>query len=305
MKYMILRFLALLALLAGVPALAQPYFSITSSLSCMASLDPVVIDYRRAIEANGGSINTATLAAVNQFVRGCRADGTWDSLLEIGLFAGVDNLAAALVKIKTPSGVQRVITNVNYVAGDYTATGASAGLAGNGTTKYGRTGFAQNQLTAANRSLGFYSTVRATAGGISGGVFSTQIGSDSTGGTNGFGHLTGGGVTIQEFFGASTATPVSLTGISPSHFIGQSNGASTSIAIFRNGGSKTTRAVTAATPSANELYIHALNRDGSPTLYGNERITFYHIGTQLSDVQVATFSARVNTLMTAFGANKY
>jgi hypothetical protein len=269
------------------------------------SLDPDVAAWRDAIAANGGTVSAGTIASVEVFVKGLKADSLWDSLLEIGVFAGVDNLAAALVKLKMPSGISRTLTNVNMVSGDYTASGSSAGLQGNGTTKYLNTLFPQNTVATNNRHLGAYSTFRSTAGGTGlPGDFSTVIGGDSTGVTKGFVIMSQSPRTTLRYYCGATDQGPTRTTAGTGHHIGNQQSGTTGL-FFKNGGSKLSTAVTDYAPTANALGIFTLLRNGSPLLYSNERITFYHIGTGLSDAQVATLSTRVNTLMTAFGCNTY
>lgn len=95
-------------------------------------LDAATLTYASAIARNGGSIGSADLAAVDAFVKGLKLDGLWDLFDLIWPCAG-DNLAAALVCLKTQTGVSAVLTNTGpFVEADYVPT---AGLTGNGSSK--------------------------------------------------------------------------------------------------------------------------------------------------------------------------
>src|SRR5688500_6622197 len=61
-----------------------------------------------------------------------------------------------MVKLVYPGGVPGVITNVNFVAGDYNETGANGGLLADGTTKYLNTGFNAQTYLPDNAHLSFY-----------------------------------------------------------------------------------------------------------------------------------------------------
>ena len=97
--------------------------------------NPETTDYRERVIANGGSISDASIDAVEKFVQDCKNALIWDKFLEVAPFAGA-NLNAALVKLAHPVGVPGVITNVNFVAGDYSESGANGGLLGDGATKF-------------------------------------------------------------------------------------------------------------------------------------------------------------------------
>src|SRR5436190_11463081 len=111
------------------------------------------LQYLDRILLNGGSISEASLVAVDQFVVDCKAANIWTKLIEVGPFAGV-NLNAALVKLAYQVGGSGVLTNSNFVAGDYIETGSSAGLLGDGT-KFLNTGVLADSLNA-NAHMSFY-----------------------------------------------------------------------------------------------------------------------------------------------------
>ena len=84
--------------------------------------------YFAAIVAAGSSISAANKAAVDAFVKGCKADGIWTAIKASCLLAGPDDLTGALVPL-----VGTAPTNFNFVSGDYNRT---TGLVGDGSTKY-------------------------------------------------------------------------------------------------------------------------------------------------------------------------
>src|SRR5205085_7979669 len=82
------------------------------------------VSYYNRVIANGGSISDESLNAVEKFVQDCKNSLIWEKLIEVGPFAGA-NLNAAMVKLVYPGGGSGVLTNVNFVAGDYNESGAS------------------------------------------------------------------------------------------------------------------------------------------------------------------------------------
>ena len=93
------------------------------------------ISYRDRIIANGGTISSADLAAVDTFIKAAYTNGLRDisgsnhKILDCSPLAG-DNLAAAQVKLWYPSGTSDKLTLVNFVVGDYSrTTGLDPGVA--------------------------------------------------------------------------------------------------------------------------------------------------------------------------------
>lgn len=262
------------------------------------SLDPEVVAWRSAIAANGGSVSGGAVAAVNAFVRGCKADGVWDALLDVGLFAGVDNLNAALVKLKTPSGVQRVLTNNNFVSADHTATGASAGLVGNGSSKFLNTGFiGLGTLSTTSASVGFYTT-------------SPHVGLSVTGAGEHSGsrfNVTNAPTGIESHLFNTTigGGALSLSGAPTARHIIASRVASNSHIIYSNGSQVASNAGSGGSISGLAFFLYAFNNNGTPGSFSPQRDTFYHIGRGLSAANAAALASRVNDLMRAFGANVY
>jgi lysophospholipase L1-like esterase len=76
-------------------------------------------------------LDTATLRAVDRFVRTGKKDGWWDLLLEVYPFAG-PTLASSLVKLKTRAGGATSLVNTNFLAANYSqASGIGTGASQN------------------------------------------------------------------------------------------------------------------------------------------------------------------------------
>lgn len=102
--------------------------------------DAIALDFEARVIAAGGTLTASTLAAVDNLVKSYKKENIWNKKIDIGLFVG-SNLAAALVKLKFPSGVQSTLTPTDFVEGDYSQ---ASGLAGDGLTKALNTGVIPN-----------------------------------------------------------------------------------------------------------------------------------------------------------------
>jgi hypothetical protein len=115
-------------------------------------LHPDTIAYQNNITANGGSISTQDLSAIDNFVKGVYLNGLRNSLIDFSPLAG-NNLNAALTKLWFPSGVQATLTNFNFIESDYSR---SSGLTGNGLSKHLDTGFIPSTLITDSVSVALY-----------------------------------------------------------------------------------------------------------------------------------------------------
>lgn len=108
--------------------------------------------YVRAIERAGSSIDSATLAALDRFVRTGRAAGWWDKLIEVAPFCGT-TLAGALVKLKH-AGTES-LANTNFAEADFSQDEGFGKLTGN-TNAYLDTGFVPslNGITSSDICFG-------------------------------------------------------------------------------------------------------------------------------------------------------
>lgn len=98
-------------------------------------LQAETVSWRDRVVTNGGTVSSATLLAVDAFVRGCKSDSIWTKLSRVNLFCG-DQLAACLVPLVVGSG-NATETGSGFVSGDYAE---STGLTTN-AVKYLDTGF--------------------------------------------------------------------------------------------------------------------------------------------------------------------
>lgn len=244
-------------------------------------------EYVNAILDNGGSISLGAVQKIDHFVKGLKSDGLWDLILDMGIFVGVDNLNAALVKLKTSPGVPRVLVNNNIVEGDYKSSGSLAGIT-DGSGKFLNTRFSKTPSSGASLSM-YLQTNDSTVNGRLMGVINNPANSN-------FRFLCGGSSSVA-FVGGDTATGATSSGVG--FYIGTTF--ANSQQIYKNG---IVEDVTSFNylPIAAEVHILGVNG-----LVGETTNTqsFYSIGRLMSAPQASQFSNRVNSLMAQFGANVY
>jgi hypothetical protein len=262
-------------------------------------LDADTAGWRDAIIANGGSIDSASLTAFDAFVRGCKTDGIWDLILDCAFFVGLPDLNSILVKLKTPTGVARVLTNSNFVGGDYTATGASAGL-GNAenVNKYLNSNFSPSaNLAQANCGLFAYvSGLEAT------GSARLIIGCRQHSDTFSLGWLAAG--TLEQY---RSGGAIAVTGAAGAleGFLGGTTRAGNVMQYYQNGMAQGVTAVSSGSLPPTVLYILASNTSGVASLFCRRKVRAHFFTRGVTAAQALSLSNRVNAVMTAFGANKY
>jgi hypothetical protein len=251
-------------------------------------VDPDAADYFARIVSAGSSISVDNKAAVNAFVRGCKADtfsidingnivaGTdyrnWDMIKAACFLAGPDNLTGSLVPL-----VGAAPTNNGFVSGDYSRT---TGLIGNGTTKYLNSNRNNNADPQNSNHNSLYVTASGTAGftGLGGGGIST--------GANTLG--TGGGVRSR-----SSSLDTSIT--SPTGFFAISRSSASGFTV-RAGGTNYPKTRSSETPANDNIAIFASIQIGSALSFSNGRYAFYSIGEHLD---LALLDARLATYMSS------
>ena len=121
------------------------------------TLHPEVIGWFSRVRANGGNASAATLEALSEFCRSVDSLGLRRVFYRLNLFCG-SNLSACLVPLyrgptsQGPHFGHAVDANYNFVASDYTETGASGGLTSS-NTKYLITGLAPSDFVPATSGI--------------------------------------------------------------------------------------------------------------------------------------------------------
>jgi len=234
--------------------------------------------YLRAVEAaDGQALELGVQQAVNQFVLGCKADGTWTAIKASCILAGARTLAGALVPL-----VGTAPTNNNFVSGDYNR---KTGLVGDGTTKYlnsnattGAGYWSQN----ANHVAVFVSSAATTTTGLYAGSSSyVDLGKNGT---------------SMQFTNYTVTSDASTNQGSATGFVGMSRSSSST---FSGRVASITATFTRTSASNTQQAMFLFGRNFTPQYLANARLSFYSIGENLD---LALLDTRVTALMSALTA---
>ena len=267
--------------------------------------------WRNAVIANGGTVSPATLKAVSDFCRSIDAtSGLRATLLRLNLFCGT-GLAACLVPLyrgASRTGTQwgnSTDTNSNFVSGDYTETGTSGGLVGNGSTKRLATGF--DPVTAGmvntDSHMSWYSRAVITANNCPVGAF----GGGPPGAT--WQALAFGGFS-QLFYRSGGSTNSGIEGAAWSganrsgHIITMRNGSDAK--AYRQGTDlnltvTVSNTNTWASVSPGAPFVFARNNVGTADQFLAATLQGYSLGLSMSASQASAFSTAMQTFQTALG----
>jgi hypothetical protein len=246
--------------------------------------DPDALTYLAAVAAaDGAPVETAVAVAVDDFFKGCKADGTFSALKAACLLCGARTLAGALVPL-----VGTAPTNNNFVDADYNR---ETGLVGNGSTKYLDSGRAPNEDPQDDAHISVYITGQNTLSAVRyAGVTDTSpvstslmLYDDNT--------FTAGYVNSSNVTDVANRTAINFFGATRSDSANQT---------ARVDGVSATASVASVAPSELNSYVFCRNLNGTANLFTDARLAFYSIGESISDL--ALLDARVTALVTSIGA---
>lgn len=271
--------------------------------------------WRNAVIANGGSVSGGTLKAVSDFCRRIDAAGLRDRFYRLNLLAGT-GLSSALVPLyrgQSRTGTQfgsSTDTNVGpFVSGDYTETGASGGLLGNGTSKYLNTGLAASTMPLGNAHLSAYVVSAPGSGSFPAAIGAFQAFSGQTTRELGLYHFQSNSGTASYY-----ADENSVTGFVPAavnNTTGLIMGSSLTTSdrrFYRNGtqsGSTNTGTLSATQQPANSIFVFARNTTTTdvPGSYSAGRLGAYSIGLGMTASQASDFYSALQAFQTSLGRN--
>jgi hypothetical protein len=268
--------------------------------------------WRNAVIANGGTVSGSTLTAVSNFCRSIDAAGIRDRFYRLNLFCGT-GLSAALVPLyrgqRSTATQHGNTTDTNtgpFVSGDYTETGTTGGLTGNGTTKYLATGL--NPFSAGLAETNFHTAGYFRDSINTSGVFIGCVNSVAQRGvifhpafqTLGmyvrFGGLNNSGIEN----GTLSARNGLLLGVRRPGGVGFRNGANI------NATSVTTGSIAwSSAADSPALFVFARNdAQASPSQQPfNGRCQGYSIGLGMTDQQASDYHNAMQTFQTALSRN--
>lgn len=253
--------------------------------------DPDAKAYLDAVEtADAQALEAAVRKAVDDFVKGLKADGIWSAIKASCILAGARTLSGALTPL-----VGTAPTNVggNFVSGDYSREN---GLAGNGTLGSGGTKYLNsNRANDADPQNDNHNAVYIHAIETNDGLYMGAGGAGS--GANNL-------VRTSSSFPHGTRNRCSTrtdSGDNPplAGLFGHSRSASGSYTV-RTDQSNYTVSVTSQAATSDNVFVFARNNgSGTAEFYTNARLQFYSIGESLD---LADLETRLSTLMTDLAA---
>jgi hypothetical protein len=273
------------ALADGVSYSDSNYDSDTATTAAAgSSYDADAQAYFSAVEATGATISSADKTAWDNFVTGAKSAGYWSDMLVLAPNLG-GTAAAHGINAKTPGTLNPTWNLCSHNA---------SGVGFNGTSSYGSTGVVPATVfTGGHFHLSYYTKDYSTAGAM---ISCSQSGGQSM-------RLErGGAVYFADFYGdgAGRIIATSVAGTAGGFFLGD-RAPDNSGAVYYNGTSQATDAAGGGTAPTIELNVGRINDGASGSNYHTSQCGFLSIGYGLGATKAATFSADVQTLMTALG----
>lgn len=282
--------------------------------------DPDALDYFSRAEALGGSFDQTAInasyteayckGAISDCIAGLKTDAVWSKITELYLM-GFVSFAGLMAKVKHAGTA--TLTNTNFASGDYLAAGSGAGLKGNAANKRLSTGLVvSDHLSAGDGSLGIYAEDMETA--VTKGFIGVADAPTATAPHALLLQDTGSrrGVIAGHYSNPNT---IFITAASPvaSAFEIISRTSTTDSRFYRNGTQSGSTNTNTSTDVADGMIGLFSLRYGTGTSEGSYSFGNYSamrakvgfVGAGITDTEAANISSRINTLMTAIGANVY
>ena len=249
----------------------------------------------------GGSANSSTITAMNNFCNSIDSAGLRSKFYRLNLFCGSD-LTSCLIPLYTsnswlsPNNGFVTDTNYNFVSNDYTETGASGGLLGNGSTKYLDTGISTYTAGLVGHISCYHRDALVT--GTMMGVYDSNSYSVRFYSNMGI-NLIGG------YIGTTTTTPWSSN--IGGHYILNRTSASymelrTNDTLTR--GDSTVNFTSSLIPYTFTIVVFAQRSWYDVNNYISTSLQGYSIGQSLSSGEATSFYNAMQTFQTALGRNK-
>jgi len=275
--------------------------------------DADAIKYFNAVIANGSTLTANTESAITKFVLSLKSNGTWNLIYDMALFVGATNLFgnSGIPKLKTVTSYTNLV-NYNFnPSTDYVASGSTAGIKGNGTSKYLDTRFNPLTYTQVNNfSLFSYVQGYETIGTSRAIIGAQQFVDSSTTNTTilgwvNNGDLDGGGIGAINVPVQYSPDAVNNAGIQRQGALQITTNGSSTVNYYKDGTLINNPSTTTGSQPNLNFYVGAANTVSGASYYSTRYIRGYAISQGMSAAQAASFAASWDTLMTTFGAYTY
>ncbi len=255
-----------------------------------STFDEDTVAWAAAVISNGGGVSAGREALVDDLIVGLKADGVWTKLDRLWLFAAED----------APSALTDLVATATATAVNTPTFTVDQGYAGDGATSYLDTNFVPSTAggNAALNSI-HVSVYGQTFGST--GFFSGYIEGDDPGSFVGIVRFTVNGK-VDYFLNEGSGGTETL---SPAGMLIASRTGANAAALYSNGSSVDTNASASNALLSKSIFVLARNGNGTPTGFVSDEMSAASIGGGLTPTDATNLSSRVNTYMTAIGANVY
>ncbi len=252
------------------------------------------VNYTAALDSDASAFITAASVtdpsrqtAYNNFVTGLKTDGLWSKFAAIWTFEG----ATGTTQSKDLKGAY----NITWSG---TPTHDASGVTGNGTSAYGNTGLAPSAFGGLSDQFIYIKngTTDPTDNGVFIGAFTTGVGrsiidSYKPGATE---YLR---FRANENNTGSVFTPP-ISGFTGHTYVNITNGTTT---LAGHNSWTNSFASVPTGRSTHNLFLLALNGNGTPSNYSNANLKIAAVGSTLTTDEIAAFKSRVDTFLAAIG----
>jgi hypothetical protein len=276
-----------------------------------STIHPEAANWANRVRTNGGSVSGTTLSAVSKFCASISAAGIRDRFFRLNLFCGT-GLSACLVPLyRGPSlggtqyGGTTDTNNGPFVSGDFSETGASGGLTGNGTSKYLDTGLTYDAMGVPStnhigvfKGAGTWNTSIEIIGARDADDYYYIQGRAQVAGDHKVHAFSGPGASGGSFINNATVS-------SATNFLVASRNSSASFVLYQNAASvaSTSSAVTIA-GSNRPFLVFMRDISTGPSFAGwTYRLLGYSFGLGMSAAQVSAYNSAMQALQTSLGRN--
>ena len=258
-------------------------FNLGIIASSRAGYDPDAQAFFNRVTAAGGTLTTTEKDAVNALTLSLKSAGLWTSIKAIYPMVGA-SAAACAQNLKSSS-----FTGTFFGGWVFSSTGITP----NGVNTAFSTGLNANaELSQNSNHLSFYSRTNIAASA------SVEIGSQNTATPSYFyTHIYFTGNLIYNLLASATA--VAVTNTNSLGFFNGNRNSSTIVSNFKNGVNLGNVTMNSVALNTLNVFIGAVNSNGTANGYSAKQCAFASIGDGLSDVQAANFYTSVQAFQTS------